>query len=122
TVGPLLITCVLFLAVGWVGPQYRAMALTTAAIVCIAASNGGTTSQDLKTGFLIGATPRRQQIALLIGVITSAIFIGSTLLFLNKSYTTVAAESYTDDLPAAAVTQTTMPGPDGKTYRLGFTS
>jgi putative OPT family oligopeptide transporter len=120
TVATLLITCVLFLAVGWVGVEYRAMALTTAAIVCIAASNGGTTSQDLKTGFLVGATPRRQQIALLVGVITSALVIGSTLLFLNRSYTTVAAESYVDMLPAAAVTQKTMPGPDGETYRVGF--
>jgi uncharacterized oligopeptide transporter (OPT) family protein len=120
TVATLLLTCLLFLAMGWVGVQYRAMALTTAAIVCIAASNGGTTSQDLKTGYLVGATPRRQQIALLVGVVTSALVIGSTLLFLNKSYTTVAAESYVDDIPAAAVTQKTMPGPDGKTYRVGF--
>jgi putative OPT family oligopeptide transporter len=122
TVATLLLTCLLFLAMGWVGVQYRAMALTTAAIVCIAASNGGTTSQDLKTGFLVGATPRRQQIALLVGVVTSALVIGSTLLFLNKSYTTVAAERYDDDLPAASVTSTTMPGPDGKTYKVGFMS
>jgi putative OPT family oligopeptide transporter len=122
TVATLLITCVIFLAIGWTGVQYRAMALSTAAIVCIAASNGGTTSQDLKTGFLVGATPRRQQIALLIGVITSAIFIGSTLLFLNKSYTTISAETYVDTLPAAAITQKTMPAPDGKTYRVGFMS
>jgi putative OPT family oligopeptide transporter len=122
TVATLLLTCLLFLAMGWVGVQYRAMALTTAAIVCIAASNGGTTSQDLKTGFLVGATPRRQQIALLVGVITSALVIGSTLLFLNQSYTTIAAESYTDAIPAAAITQKTMAGPDGKTYRVGFMS
>jgi putative OPT family oligopeptide transporter len=120
TVATLLLTCLLFLAMGWVGVQYRAMALTTAAIVCIAASNGGTTSQDLKTGFLVGATPRRQQIALLVGVITSALVIGSTLLFLNKSYTTVAAERYDDNIPAASVTADTMAGPDGKTYRVGF--
>jgi hypothetical protein len=100
--------------------QYRSMALTTAAIVCIAASNGGTTSQDLKTGFLVGATPRRQQIALLIGVITSAVFIGGTLLFLNNAYTTVSAESYAAPLAASAVTSKTMAGPDGKTYRVAF--
>jgi putative OPT family oligopeptide transporter len=80
TVATLLITCLLFLLVGWVGPQYRAMALTTAAIVCVAASNGGTTSQDLKTGFLVGATPKKQQLALIAGVVTSAVFIGMTLL------------------------------------------
>src|SRR6185295_7116816 len=71
TVATLLITCLLFLLVGWVGPQYRAMALTTAAIVCVAASNGGTTSQDLKTGYLVGATPKKQQLALIAGVVTS---------------------------------------------------
>ena len=120
TVATLLLTCILFLAMGWVGVQYRAMALTTAAIVCIAASNGGTTSQDLKTGFLVGATPRRQQIALLVGVVTSALVIGSTLLFLNRSYTTIAAESYVDNLPVAAVTQKTMAGPDGVTYHVAF--
>jgi len=88
TVATLLITCLLFLAVGWVGPDYRAMALTTAAIVCVAASNGGTISQDLKTGFLVGGTPSRQQASILVGVVTSAAVIGGTLLFLNKSATT----------------------------------
>jgi uncharacterized oligopeptide transporter (OPT) family protein len=122
TVATLLLTCVLFLAMGWVGVEYRSMALTTAAIVCIAASNGGTTSQDLKTGFLVGATPRRQQIALLAGVVTSALVIGYTLLFLNRSYTTVAAESYADALPAASITQQHMSGPDGRDYRVGFMS
>ncbi|MCC6558491.1 MAG: oligopeptide transporter, OPT family [Polyangiaceae bacterium] len=120
TVATLLITCLLFLAMGWVGVEYRAMALSTAASVCIAASNGGTTSQDLKTGFLVGATPRRQQIARLVGVITSAVFIGGTLLFLNGAYTTVVAESYEAKLPPAAITQKQMTGPDGKTYRVGF--
>jgi putative OPT family oligopeptide transporter len=122
TVATLLITCLLFLAMGWVGVQYRSMALTAAAIVCVAASNAGSTSQDLKTGFLIGATPRRQQIALLIGVVTSAVFIGSTLLFLNRSYITVAAETYADPLPAAAITDKQMNGPDGHAYRVGFMS
>lgn len=120
TVATLLITCLLFLAMGWVGVQYRAMALTTAAIVCIAASNGGTTSQDLKTGFLLGATPRRQQLALLAGVITSAAFIGWTLLLLNKSYTTVAAEHHEAALPAAAISEQHQQGPDGKDYRVAF--
>jgi putative OPT family oligopeptide transporter len=120
TVATLLITCLLFLAMGWVGVQYRAMALTTAAIVCIAASNGGTTSQDLKTGFLVGATPRRQQIALLVGVVTSAVFIGATLLFLNNAYTTVVAETYAAPLAPSAITTKTMAGPDGKAYRVAF--
>jgi putative OPT family oligopeptide transporter len=122
TVATLLITCLLFLAMGWVGVQYRSMALVAAAIVCVAASNAGATSQDLKTGFLIGATPRRQQIGLIIGVCTSAVFIGSTLLFLNRSYLTIAAESYADPLPAATITDQQMNGPDGKSYRVGFMS
>ena len=122
TVATLLITCLLFLAMGWVGVSHRAMALTTAAIVCIAASNGGTTSQDLKTGFLVGATPRRQQIGLVIGVITSALFIGWTLLFLNQSYTTTAAETYADPLPASFITSEQVQGPDGQSYRVAYQS
>jgi len=94
TVATLLITCLLFLAVGWTGISFRAMALTTAAIVCVAASNGGTISQDLKTGFLVGATPSRQQWGILVGVITSAIVIGWTLLFLNESKTTFSPRQY----------------------------
>jgi putative OPT family oligopeptide transporter len=122
TVATLLITCLLFLAMGWVGVDHRAMALSTAAIVCIAASNGGTTSQDLKTGFLVGATPRRQQIGLLIGVLTSALFIGYTLLFLNASYTTTAAETYQAPMPATNITAEQMPGPDGQSYRVAYMS
>src|SRR3954464_15066277 len=57
TVATLLLTCLVFLAIGWTGPSYYVTALSIGAIVCIAASNGGTTSQDLKTGFLVGATP-----------------------------------------------------------------
>src|SRR6185436_8950296 len=119
TVATLLITCLLFLLAGWVGPEYRAMALTIAAIVCVAASNGGATSQDLKTGFLVGATPRKQQISLIVGVVTSAALIGLTLLFLNRSYTTIAAETYEVKLEAAADAKT-MQGPDGKDYKIAF--
>jgi putative OPT family oligopeptide transporter len=122
TVATLLITCLLFLAMGWVGVEHRAMALSTAAIVCIAASNGGTTSQDLKTGYLVGATPYRQQIGLLVGVVTSALVIGYTLLFLNASYTTVAAETYDTAMPQEAVTAEVMNGPDGKSYRVAYQS
>lgn len=87
TVATLLLTCLVFLAVGWIGPQYRVGALSIAAVVCIAASNGGTTSQDLKTGFLVGATPRLQQIGLLIGAFTSSIVIGYSLILLNDAST-----------------------------------
>ncbi|MDI1445759.1 oligopeptide transporter, OPT family [Polyangium sp. 6x1] len=120
TVATLLITCLLFLAMGWVGVDYRAMALSTAAIVCIAASNGGATSQDLKTGYLVGATPRRQQIGLLVGVVTSALVIGYTLLFLNASYTTRAAETYDVPIPVESITAQVEKGPDGKDYRVAY--
>lgn len=120
TVATLLITCLLFLAVGWTGVSYRAMALATAAIVCIAASNGGTISQDLKTGFLVGATPKYQQIAIMVGVVTSALVIGWTTFALNSAYTTVVPREFPDyvaNLPSNPPTQT---GPDGKTYRVHY--
>ncbi|MBI3542604.1 MAG: oligopeptide transporter, OPT family [Deltaproteobacteria bacterium] len=87
TVATLLITSLIFLILGWTSPMYRVTALSVAAIVCVAASNGGTTSQDLKTGFLVGATPRAQQLSLLVGAITSALVIGYTLNYLNDAYT-----------------------------------
>jgi hypothetical protein len=87
TVATLLLTCLVFLAVGWTGPSYYVTALSVGAIVCIASSNGGTTSQDLKTGFLIGATPRNQQIAILVGSLISAIVLGPILLTLNDAAT-----------------------------------
>ena len=73
--------------VGWTGPLYYVTALSVGGIVCIAASNGGTTSQDLKTGFLVGATPRYQQIAILIGALASALILGPILLQLNDAAT-----------------------------------
>ena len=87
TVATLLLTCLVFLFVGWTGPNYFVTALSIGGIVCIAASNGGTTSQDLKTGFLVGATPKYQQIAILAGALASAIVLGPILLKLNEAYT-----------------------------------
>src|SRR5713101_6911845 len=87
TVATLLLTCLIFLLVGWTGGTYYVTALSVGAIVCIASSNAGATSQDLKTGFLIGATPRLQQIAILIGATASALVLGPILLRLNNSAT-----------------------------------
>ncbi|MEJ7618490.1 MAG: oligopeptide transporter, OPT family [Pyrinomonadaceae bacterium] len=87
TVATLLLTCLIFLILGWNGPAYFVTALSVGAIVCIASSNGGTTSQDLKTGFLVGATPRLQQIAILIGALASALVLGPILLSLNDAAT-----------------------------------
>ncbi len=87
TVATLLLTCLVFLIVGWTGPTYFVTALSIGGIVCIASSNGGTTSQDLKTGFLVGSTPKFQQIAILFGSLASALALGPILLVLNDSYT-----------------------------------
>jgi putative OPT family oligopeptide transporter len=87
TVATLLITCLVFVSLGKTSKEASLTALTVAAVVCIASSNGGTTSQDLKTGFLIGATPSRQQWAILVGALTSALVIGYTLLLLNEAGT-----------------------------------
>jgi putative OPT family oligopeptide transporter len=87
TVATLLLTCLLFLIIGWTAPRYFVTALSIGGIVCIASSNGGTTSQDLKTGFLVGSTPKYQQIAILIGALASAIALGPILLAMNQSGT-----------------------------------
>ena len=97
TVATLLITCLVFLSLGWTAADpYFVTALSIGGIVCIAASNGGTTSQDLKTGFWVGGTPWRQQIAILVGALASALVLGSLLIFLNDSrtyYQKVSADS-----------------------------
>jgi putative OPT family oligopeptide transporter len=85
TVATLLLTCLTFVILGWTGSNYFVTALSIGAIVCIAASNGGTTSQDLKTGYLVGSTPRNQQIAILIGATVSALALGPILLKLNSA-------------------------------------
>ncbi len=83
TIAVLMLTCLLFVAAGWVGGTYEIIAVSIGAVVCIAASNAGTTAQDLKTGYLVGATPSAQQTGLLIGVLTSVLLIGLTLTWLN---------------------------------------
>jgi uncharacterized oligopeptide transporter (OPT) family protein len=123
TVATLLLTCLIFVLMGhldpsggWMGKGARLTALSIAAVVCIAASNGGTTSQDLKTGYLVGATPKYQQIGLLVGALTSALVIGATLLVLNDASTVYAKR----DLPAftapvASLTKTErLHGPEAK--------
>jgi putative OPT family oligopeptide transporter len=86
TIATLILTCVLFVGLGWTGDAYAPIALCVGAIVCIAAANAGGTSQDLKTGYLVGATPIYQQIGLVIGVITSAAVIGSTTIYLHQVF------------------------------------
>jgi putative OPT family oligopeptide transporter len=92
TIATLIITCLIFVALGWTGDIYAPVAISVGAIVCIAAANAGNTSQDLKTGYIVGATPLYQQLGLVIGVITSAFAIGLTILYLHKVFTIGSAD------------------------------
>jgi putative OPT family oligopeptide transporter len=87
TIATLILTCTIFVAIGWTGDAYAPVALCVGAVICIAAAQAGGTSQDLKTGYLVGATPFYQQIGLVIGVITSALVIGLTTLYLHNVMT-----------------------------------
>ncbi len=102
TVATLLLTCAIFVLFGWTGPHYYVTALSVGAIVCIAASNAGSTSQDLKTGFLIGATPRLQQVAILLGALVSALALGPVLLRLNESATVYVPQTTTESVEGVA--------------------
>ncbi|MBI3004151.1 MAG: oligopeptide transporter, OPT family [Ignavibacteriales bacterium] len=84
TIATLMATCALFLIAGWTGGAYAALAITIGGVVCVAAANAGATSQDLKTGFLVGATPSKQQLGLMVGVMVSVFVIGMTLILMNK--------------------------------------
>jgi putative OPT family oligopeptide transporter len=125
-VATLLFTCLIFLAMGWTGGRYYVTALSVGAIVCIAASNAGTTSQDLKTGFLVGATPRLQQYAILAGAFASALILGPILLKLNDAgtvYVPAAQVAPHVTVDAAKLTQTAqLQGPqadaDHATYKV----
>ena len=84
TIATLMGTCLVFVGLRWTADVYQPMALCVGAMVCIAAANAGGTSQDLKTGFLVGATPRAQQIGLLIGVVTATLVVGVTIRVLDR--------------------------------------
>ncbi|NNK99660.1 MAG: oligopeptide transporter, OPT family, partial [Xanthomonadales bacterium] len=99
TIAALLGTAGVFLVMGWTDLNGKAAALTVGCVVAIAASIAGDTSQDLKTGFLLGATPRYQQIGELIGVLTSATFVCLSVLLLAETFGFGSAE-----LPAPQAT------------------
>src|SRR5215475_10196434 len=86
TIATLMATCLIFVGLGWNGEGYQALALAVGGIVCIAAANAGATSQDLKTGYIVGATPLYQQLGLVIGVVASALVIGATTLYLHRVF------------------------------------
>lgn len=122
TVATLMLTCLIFLALGWTSSKERLLALSIAAVVCIAASNGGTTAQSLKTGFLVGGTPKAMQWAILIGALVSALVIGGTLILFNQAGTVYTTqEKY---LPALTLTKAEMDRlqetdtHDGKNYKV----
>ena len=99
TIATLILTCTIFVALGWTGDWYAPIALCVGAVVCIAAANAGATSQDLKTGYIVGATPIYQQYGLIIGVLASALIIGYTTLYLHS-----VMEIGSDALPAPQAT------------------
>jgi OPT family oligopeptide transporter len=105
TIATLMGTCLIFIAVKWTGHVYEPMALVVGGMICIAAANAGATSQDLKTGYLVGATPKYQQIALFVGAIVSSIAIGATIKILDQPTAEMAAQGIqhaigTDKYPA----------------------
>src|SRR5690606_20722971 len=92
TIATLMGTWLIFTALGWTGSFYEPLALVVGGLICVAAANAGATSQDLKTGFLVGATPRYQQLALFIGAIVSSIAIGVVVIALDTPTPDMAAE------------------------------
>lgn len=95
TIATLMGTCLIFTAVGWSGKLYEPLALVVGGMICIAAANAGATSQDLKTGYIVGATPRYQQLALFIGAIVSSIAIGLVVKVLDTPTADMAAQGIT---------------------------
>ncbi|MBU6177402.1 MAG: OPT/YSL family transporter [Bacteroidetes bacterium] len=105
TIATLMGTCLIFIAVKWTGHFYEPMALVVGGMICIAAANAGATSQDLKTGYIVGATPKYQQLSLFIGAIVSSIAIGATIKVLDQPTAEMAAQGIqhaigTDKYPA----------------------
>lgn len=105
TIATLMGTCLIFIAVKWTGYFYEPMALVVGGMICIAAANAGATSQDLKTGYIVGATPKYQQLALFVGAIVSSIAIGATVKILDTPTAEMTRQGImhaigTDEFPA----------------------
>jgi putative OPT family oligopeptide transporter len=121
TIATLMATCAVFLVVHWTANAYAVLALTIGGVVCIAAAIAGATSQDLKTGYLVGATPRWQQIALVIGVMVSSLAIGGTLILMNvglAQYKLIQIPLDISHLPVGVERQQDNYAHEGKTYVL----
>jgi putative OPT family oligopeptide transporter len=121
TIATLMATCALFLLAGWTAGSYAALAITIGGVVAIAAANAGATSQDLKTGHLVGATPVRQQIGLIFGVLAASFAIGGTLILMNKGlekYTPTVIPLNIAQLPEGVRVENPNYSHDGKGYVL----
>jgi putative OPT family oligopeptide transporter len=92
TIATVMGTSLIFLSVGWIGARFEPLVLVVGGMICIAAANAGATSQDLKSGYIVGATPRNQQIALFVGALVSSIVIGITIKFLDRPTTEMAQQ------------------------------
>ena len=120
-IATLMATCAMFLVAGWTGGAFSALAITIGGVVCIASSNAGGTSQDLKTGYLVGATPSRQQLALMIGVMTSVFAVGATLNLMNvglEEFKPAQIAVNVNQLPSGVGIQNQSFTHAGKTYVL----
>jgi uncharacterized oligopeptide transporter (OPT) family protein len=128
-IATLMATCAMFLVMGWTGTAFSALAITIGGVVCIASANAGNTSQDLKTGFLVGATPAKQQLALMVGVTVSVFAIGLTLGLMNTGLEEfrpanitvdiqnlpIGVNPYSGTFQRPSVSVTTAKSPDGGT-------
>ncbi len=109
TIATVMATCLVFIGIGWSGKTYEPMVLVVGGMICIAAANAGATSQDLKTGYILGATPKYQQIALFIGAIVSSLVIGLTIKILDNPTSEMLSQGIThaigsDKFPAPQAT------------------
>ncbi len=108
TIATIMGTCLIFISVGWTGKVFEPMALVVGGMICIAAANAGATSQDLKTGYIVGATPKYQQMALFVGAIVSSLAIGATIKILDMPSAEMAAQGITH-----AIGTDKFPAPQG---------
>ncbi len=121
TIATLMATCAMFLVMHWTANPYAVLALTIGGVVCVASAIAGATSQDLKTGFLVGATPRQQQFGLLVGVAVSSLAVGGTLLLMNiglAQYKPVQMPLDINQLPSGVTIQQKSYAYENKTYEL----
>jgi putative OPT family oligopeptide transporter len=121
SIATLMATCAIFFVAGWTAPNYAVLALMIGGVVCIAAAIAGATSQDLKTGYLVGSTPRLQQLGLLVGVTVSTLAIGATLNLMNKGlekYIPTQIPVSIQSLPSGVKIEQTSFEYKGKSYTL----